>query len=88
MITGYLWTVMTTVETRKDLIERLRRHRDDLRRLGGKRIGLFGSFQRDKPDAESDVDPLVEFAPEEIRPTTLWLSSFFWRKSLNDLSNW
>jgi predicted nucleotidyltransferase len=56
---------MATVETRKDLIERLRRHRDCLRRLGVKRIGLFGSFQRDKPDAESDVDLQVEFASGE-----------------------
>ena len=65
MITGCLWTVTATVETRKDLIERLRRHRDDAGRLGVKRIGLSGSFQRDKPDAESDVDLLVEFASGE-----------------------
>ena len=56
---------MATVQTRKDLIERLHRHRKDLRRLGVERIGLFGSFQRDEPDAESDVDLLVEFAPGE-----------------------
>ena len=56
---------MVTVQTRKDLLERLRRHRDDLRRLGVQRIGLFGSFQRDEPSAESDVDLLVEFVPGE-----------------------
>ena len=56
---------MATVQTRTDVIERLHRHRDDLRRLGVERIGLFGSFQRDEPDAESDVDLLVEFAPGE-----------------------
>jgi predicted nucleotidyltransferase len=56
---------MSTVQTRKDLIERLRGHRDDLRRLGVRRIGLFGSFQRDEPSAESDVDLLVEFVPGE-----------------------
>lgn len=32
---------------------------------GLERIGLYGSFQRDEPDAESDVDLLVEFAPGE-----------------------
>lgn len=57
--------VMATVQTKQDLIGRLRRHRDDLRRLGVQRLGLFGSFQRDEPDPESDVDLLVEFAPEE-----------------------
>jgi predicted nucleotidyltransferase len=56
---------MTTVQTRKDVLERLRHHRGDLRRLGVRRIGLFGSFQRDEPSAESDVDLLVEFVPGE-----------------------
>ena len=56
---------MAIVQNKHDLIERLRRHRDDLHRLGVRRIGLFGSFQRDDPDPESDVDLLVEFAPGE-----------------------
>lgn len=56
---------MATVQTQKELIGGLRRHRDDLRRLGVERIGLFGSFQRDEPDPESDVDLLVEFVPGE-----------------------
>lgn len=56
---------MATVQTKQDLIGRLRRHRSDLRRLGVQRIGLFGSFQRDEPGSESDVDLLVEFAPGE-----------------------
>ncbi|PQJ26784.1 nucleotidyltransferase [Salinibacter sp. 10B] len=56
---------MATVQTRKDLLERLRHHRDDLRRLGVQRVGLFGSFQRDEPSAESDVDLLVEFVQGE-----------------------
>jgi hypothetical protein len=56
---------MATVQTRKDVLERLRHHRGDLRRLGVRRIGLFGSFQRGEPSAESDVDLLVEFLPGE-----------------------
>ena len=54
---------MTAIQTKRDLLECLQRHRDDLRRLGVDRIGLFGSFQRDEPAAGSDVDLLVEFAP-------------------------
>jgi len=50
----------TAVRTKQDLIGRLRSHRDDLRRLG-----VFGSFQRDESGADSDVDLLVEFAPGE-----------------------
>ncbi len=56
---------MPSVQTKQDLLKRLQHHRDDLRQLGVKRIGLFGSFQRDEPGAESDVDLLVEFAPGE-----------------------
>ncbi|MFB6286264.1 MAG: nucleotidyltransferase family protein [Candidatus Bipolaricaulia bacterium] len=56
---------MGAVQTKKHIIECLRRHREDLRRLGVERIGLFGSFQRDTPDSKSDVDLLVEFAPGE-----------------------
>ena len=51
---------MAPVQTKQDLIGRLHRHRDDLRRLG-----VFGSFQRDAPNEESDVDLLVEFVPGE-----------------------
>jgi len=56
---------VATVQTKQDLIGRLRRHQDDLRRLGVRRLGLFGSFQRGEPDPESDVDLLVEFVPGE-----------------------
>jgi hypothetical protein len=56
---------MGTVQTRTDVVERLQRHREDLRRLGVQRLGLFGSFQRGESDLDSDVDLLVEFAPGE-----------------------
>ncbi len=55
---------MVPVQTKKDLIGRLRRHQDDLQ-LGVRRLVVFGSFQRDAPTDESDVDLLVEFAPGE-----------------------
>ena len=54
---------MPSVQTKQDVLGYFWRHRDDLRRLGVERIGLFGSFQRDEPDAESDVDLLIEFEP-------------------------
>ena len=56
---------MGTVQTKQNLIKHLLRHRDDLRRLGVQRLGLFGSFQRGESDAESDVDLPVAFAPGE-----------------------
>ena len=56
---------MAPVQTKQDLIGRLHRHRDDLRRLGVRRLGVFGSFQRDAANDERDMDLLVEFAPGE-----------------------
>ena len=56
---------MATVQTKQDLIGRLRHHRENLRRLGVQRLGLFGSFQRGESEPDSDVDLLVEFVPGE-----------------------
>lgn len=53
------------IQSKQDLIDRLRAHGSDLRQLGVERIGVFGSFQRDEPDAGSDVDLLVDFVPGE-----------------------
>jgi predicted nucleotidyltransferase len=41
----------------------LQAHREAIRALGVRRLGLFGSFGRGEQDAESDVDLLVEFEP-------------------------
>ena len=38
-------------------------HREDLKRFGVKRCGLFGSFERGDQTKQSDIDILVEFEP-------------------------
>ncbi len=53
------------VQTKEDLLRRLRRHEARLRELGVRRLGLFGSFRHEQQHAASDVDLLVEFAPGE-----------------------
>ena len=53
----------TTVRTREDIFKILDENRTQLRALGVKRLGLFGSFVRGRQRAESDVDMLVEFEP-------------------------
>ena len=53
----------TSIHTKSDLFNRLREQRDEITRLGVARLGVFGSFARNEPTAESDVDLLVEFAP-------------------------
>ncbi len=49
------------VQTRAAIEALIRAHCQELRHLGVKRLGLFGSFVRGQQDAQSDVDLLVEF---------------------------
>lgn len=51
------------VQTREQILDLLRQHQKELRRLGVRRCGLFGSFARNTPHNGSDVDILVEFQP-------------------------
>ncbi|HEC82761.1 MAG TPA: nucleotidyltransferase [Thermoplasmatales archaeon] len=39
----------------------IRKHGEELRRYGVKKIGLFGSFARGENKKESDIDIIVEF---------------------------
>jgi predicted nucleotidyltransferase len=46
--------------TARESLDLLRRHGDELRRLGVRRLGLFGSMARGDATETSDVDFLVE----------------------------
>jgi predicted nucleotidyltransferase len=47
-----------------DAIEVLRRHQDDLRARGVRHAALFGSVARDEADPQSDLDIMIELAPD------------------------
>lgn len=51
------------VQTKQDLVTRLRQHHTELAELGVARLGLFGSFRHGHVTDESDVDLLAEFVP-------------------------
>ncbi len=51
-----------SVATKQELIDLIQSHDAELKAFGVKRLGLFGSFVRNEPTAESDVDLLIEFA--------------------------
>lgn len=72
----------TTVHTRDDVFERLSQLQADLNLLGVKRIGLFGSFVRNTPKADSDVDLLVEFEPEMKNIDNFMALSFLLEEAL------
>ena len=50
-----------TVQTKKHLFALLNEHQHDLKHLGVKRCGVFGSFVRNQHQEDSDIDILVEF---------------------------
>jgi predicted nucleotidyltransferase len=50
--------------TADEIIGRLESHVAELRELGAKKIGLFGSYARDEADPASDIDILVIMAGE------------------------
>jgi uncharacterized protein len=49
------------LKTKQDILRILDQNGSDLRALGVKRIGLFGSFVRGEQRSDSDIDLLVEF---------------------------
>jgi predicted nucleotidyltransferase len=54
-----------TLLTRDDAVRRLEAAEAEIRRLGVRRLALFGSVLRNQARPESDVDVLVEFIPGE-----------------------
>ena len=53
------------VQTKAQILGLLREHQPEMRLAGVLRCGLFGSFARDESHAQSDVDILVEFEPDQ-----------------------
>jgi predicted nucleotidyltransferase len=54
-----------SVETKEELLMLMRDHQKEIKRLGVKRCGVFGSFVRAQQDEGSDIDILVEFEPDQ-----------------------
>ena len=53
------------VQTKREVLRMLRDHSAQLKELGVKKVGLFGSFVRGEQTGESDIDLLVQFEPEK-----------------------
>ncbi len=51
--------VTDSLLTSQQIIATLSQHRETLRRLGARNVGLFGSYRRGTANPDSDVDILV-----------------------------
>ena len=51
------------VETRESILSILQKNQEQIKALGVRRLGLFGSFARGEQGPSSDVDVLVDFVP-------------------------
>ncbi|TSC55388.1 MAG: DNA polymerase subunit beta [Parcubacteria group bacterium Gr01-1014_18] len=51
------------VATKQEIFDRVLANKNQLRKLGASKLGLFGSFVRNEARANSDVDLIVEFLP-------------------------
>ncbi len=49
------------VQTKERTLSLIEEHRDRIKALGVRKLGLFGSFVREEQGVESDIDLLVEF---------------------------
>jgi hypothetical protein len=65
------------VNSKQEVIKLLLREQKHLASLGVIGIGLFGSFARDEQTSSSDIDILVEFAPEKHTFDNFMDVSFF-----------
>ena len=55
----------TQVQTKREILEVITDHSEELTELGVRKVGLFGSFVRGEQTAGSDVDLLVQFEPNK-----------------------
>jgi hypothetical protein len=47
--------------TKRNILSAIQQNQDQIKALGVRKLGLFGSFARDQARADSDVDILVQF---------------------------
>ncbi|HTF04164.1 MAG TPA: nucleotidyltransferase family protein [Bacteroidia bacterium] len=53
------------VNTKQELLQRLRSSQNEINSFGVKQIGIFGSFVRNQVSETSDVDFFIEFYPHK-----------------------
>jgi predicted nucleotidyltransferase len=52
-------------KSKEELLTIINKHQHQIRGFGVRQCGVFGSFVRSKQTAQSDIDVLVEFEPNQ-----------------------
>jgi uncharacterized protein len=66
--------------TAQQILDTLSAHSQELRQMGVRRLGLFGSYRHDTPTADSDMDFLVMLARpsfDDYMTTKFFLEDLF-----------
>lgn len=66
-----------SLPTKENIISTIQANQDKIKAFGVKRLGLFGSFVRERQEPDSDIDLLAEFQPEHKTFDNLIQLSFF-----------
>lgn len=53
------------MNTAEYIIKEIQKHKDELKKFGIKKIGLFGSYLRNEQNRKSDIDILIDFEPDK-----------------------
>ncbi len=69
--------MQSTSNTKQEILDLLYQNRKQLKKLGLRKLGLFGSYVRGEQHPESDIDFLVEFVPEQKTFDNFMQLSFF-----------
>ena len=73
------------VQTKEHVLSLIQEHQSQIRELGVRKLGLFGSFVRRQQDSDSDIDVLVEFEAghktfDNFMQVALYLEELFGRR--------
>lgn len=73
------------VQTKEHVLSLIQEHQSQIRDLGIRKLGLFGSFVRRQQDSDSDIDVLVEFEAghktfDNFMQAALFLEELFGRR--------
>ena len=60
---SYIWKQSYIMLTKDYILKTLKEHKPELLKFGIRYVGLFGSYSREEPSGNSDIDILIDFEP-------------------------